>query len=484
MYRCGEHTAPPPVPFVLQKFECMKHLFPIALCILLFAACEPKEPKGTIVVFTESDEIIANPERGLFSQSYFESSNLDTHAEAKIISNNRDAADKMTLYLHSYYLTDYMESDIPQAFLDRLDFNMNALREGGGKAILRFSYKHSMERTDEPWNATAEWIHKHIDQITPYLQKNADVILCVQCGFLGSWGEWYYTDSGFKMNPSKDEDFEPRWEVLDHMLRAVPESRQVALRIPAYKMRYLRMKGLGEEPLTEAEAYQKTPKARIGGHNDCFVSSANDVGTYGGPSDREFWAEDTKYTIMGGETCEKRSQSEGGHAISEMERYHWTYLNRAYREEVTGMWRSDGTMATMLRRLGYRFVLDRAILTEKPKAGQLYKAYLQLHNKGFAAPVNKRDVELIFVSTADPKKKFIYPQTVDPRFWLPSEEAYSFTLECMLDAGMKGEYKLYLNLPDSYESLHNDPRYSIRLANEDMWDEETGYNLISTINVE
>ena len=98
--------------------------------------------------------------------------------------------------------------------------------------------------------------------------------------------------------------------------------------------------------------------------------------------------------------------------------------------------------------------------------------------------MNKRDVELIFVSTADPKKKFIYPQTVDPRFWLPSEEAYSFTLECMLDAGMKGEYKLYLNLPDSYESLHNDPRYSIRLANEDMWDEETGYNLISTINIE
>jgi hypothetical protein len=83
----------------------------------------------------------------------------------------------MTLYLHSYYLTDYMESDIPQEFLDRLELNMNALREGGGKVVLRFSYKSSMDLKDQPWNATAEWIHKHIDQIAPYLKKHADVIL-------------------------------------------------------------------------------------------------------------------------------------------------------------------------------------------------------------------------------------------------------------------------------------------------------------------
>ena len=47
-----------------------------------------------------------------------------------------------------------------------------------------------------------------------------------------------------------------------------------------------------------------------------------------------------------------------------------------------------------------------------------------------------------------------------------------------------GEYKLYLNLPDPYESIHNDPRFSIRLANENVWEAETGYNYIATINVE
>ena len=461
----------------------MRKILPIALCMLMFAACNtnPPEPKGTKVSFVESNEIIANPERGLYSQSYFVSSDLNSHANAAVINNLRESKYKMTLYLHSYYLTDYMESNIPQEFLDRLETNMKALREGGGKVVLRFSYKSSMEAKDRPWDAAPEWIHKHIDQITPYLQKNADVILCVQCGFIGSWGEWYYT-SGVKMNPSKDEDFEPRWQILEHMLQAVPEDRQVALRTPAFKMRYLQMRGLGETPLTEGEAYKPTNKARICGHNDCFVSSSSDVGTYKGQSDRAFWQEDTKYTLMGGETCEKCSFSNGEHALSEMEAYHWTYLNRDYRESVTGMWRTDGTMDQMMKRLGYRLVLEKAILTPKPKAGQAYEAYFKLQNKGFAAPINKRGLELVFVNASDPSQKFVYPQQEDPRFWLPGE--HSFTLACTLDAKLKGEYKLYLNLPDPYASLHDDPRYSIRFANEEIWDETTGYNYITTINVE
>ncbi len=463
----------------------MRKLFPIAIMALLLAACngnnEP-EPKGTKIVFTESDSIIANPERGLFSQSYFVSSDLNAHCSATVMGNLRKGTNKMTLYLHSYYLTDYMESDIPQEFLDRLEYNMNQLREGGAKVVLRFSYKSSMDTKDKPWNAAPEWIHRHIDQITPYLQEHADVILCVQCGFLGSWGEWYYTDSGYKMNPTRDADFEMRWEVLEHMLRAVPESRQVGLRIPAYKMRYLKMRGDSlSSPLTAAEAHKNTNKARICGHNDCFVSSASDVGTYNKDSERAFWAEDTKYTMMGGETCEKCSYSNGKHALSEMAKYHWTYLNRDYRESVTGMWRTDGTMDTILHRLGYRFVLDRAYITPQPKVGSEFEANFVLRNVGFAAPVNKRDLEMIFVNVST-GEKFIFPQSEDPRFWLPGE--HKFVLTCTLKDMTPGQYKWYLNLPDPYESLHNDPRYSIRLANENVWDEKTGYNYLTTVTVE
>jgi hypothetical protein len=362
---------------------------------------------------------------------------------------------------------------------------MNALREGGAKAVLRFSYKSSMDQSARPWNASPEWIHKHIDQIAPYLQKHADVIYCVQCGWLGSWGEWYYTDNGYKQNPTKDSDFEMRWEVLEHMLRAVPESRQVALRIPAYKMRWLKMRGDSlSSPLTAAEAHNGTYKARICGHNDCFVSSSNDVGTYlGGNKDRDFWSEDTKYSIMGGETCEKCSYSNGTYALKEMRKYHWSYINRDYRESVTYMWRQDGTMDSILTRLGYRLALEKVILTSKPKVGGIFEAHCVMNNRGFAAPMNARDVELVFVNTGNPSEKHIFKQDVDPRFWMPGETS-KFTLSCVLKDLSAGEYKLYLNLPDPYPSLHDDPRYSIRLANENVWEEETGYNYIATINVE
>ena len=468
----------------------MRNFLPIVLASLLFAACNPTEPEpqGITISFTESDSIFPNPERGLFVQIYYTSADLNSHANAATINKNRNSAAKLSLYLHSYYLTDYMESDIPQEFLDRLETNMNALREGGAKVVLRFSYKSSMDKKDQPWNASAEWIHKHIDQLTPYLQKNADVIYCVQCGWLGSWGEWYYVDSGFKFNPSKDDDFVPRWEVLNHMMRAVPESRQIALRIPAYKMRWLKMQGdTAMSPLTEAEAHNGSIKARICGHNDCFVSSSNDVGTYGmtygTAKERNFWAEDTKYTIMGGETCEKTKYSEGPNALKEMAKFHWSYLNRDYREAVTNMWRQDKTMDTILTRLGYRLVLEKAILTPKPKVGQEFKAYFVLRNVGFAAPNNKRDVELVFVDAAS-GKKYVYPQTAaDPRFWLPGED-HKFTLACTLNDMAPGQYKLYLNLPDPYPSIHDDPRFSIRLANENVWEEETGYNYLTTVNVE
>jgi hypothetical protein len=186
---------------------------------------------------------------------------------------------------------------------------------------------------------------------------------------------------------------------------------------------------------------------------------------------------------MGGETCEKKMPYSGGeYALKEMAKYHWSYLNRDYREDITNMWRQDGTMDSILTRLGYRLALEKVILTSNPKVGKTFEAYCVMNNRGFAAPMNKRDVELIFVN-AETGAEYVFPQTEDPRFWMPGETS-KFTLACTLTDMTPGSYKLYLNLPDPYESIHDDPRFSIRLANENVWDEATGYNFIATVNVE
>ena len=457
----------------------------LAVCAAVLAGCRTPEPapvpdpEGTIY-YTESNEIFPNPERGFLAQVYYKSDNTQTSAQDAVIQGNRKA-DNLTLYLDSYYLTDYIESDIAQDFLDRLARNMEALREGGAKAVVRFSYKPSFANADKPWDATPEWISRHVDQLAPYLEKYKDVILCMQAGFIGSWGEWYYT-STFPFNPSKDEDFVLRWELVDHLLEVLPAERQLALRTPGYKMRYLRQRGYEPTPLTEAEAYQNTPKARLCGHNDCFVASSNDVGTYFSPDEKTFWAEDTKYTFMGGETCGECSYSNGENAIAQMERFHWTYLNRSYHTGVLNSWIQSGHMDEVKRRLGYRLVLDKAFPTQDPKAGERFSVVLTLRNVGFAAPINPRDVEMILISETDPEQQFVFKQDIDPRYWMAGDTIVT-TLHGKLDAAMAGNYKVYLNLPDPMPNLHDRPEFAIRLANKDIWDEQRGYNYLLTITL-
>ncbi len=479
----------------------MKNKYLIFALALLFVACKGNDPtpeatpptqdttivppvpdpdpEGTIY-FTETEELIANPERGLYVQKYYESNDLTSVADANAIANTREQM-QISLYLHSYYMTDYIESDIAQEFLERLDQNMEAIRAGGAKAILRFSYKHNESIDAQPWDATPEWALRHIEQLEPYLKKHADVIYCVQAGFIGVWGEWFYTTS-YPQDPYKDEGYATRWPVAERLMEAVPADRQICFRQPQFKMRYLRTHGMEVAPLTESEAYQPTIKARWAGHNDCFVSSSSDVGTYHSDEEREFWAQDTKYTLMGGETCKECKYSGGENAIKEMEKYHWSYLCNSYHPDVLGSWIASGHMDEIKRRLGYRIALDKAILTQEPKAGEAYQAEITLHNSGFAAPANKRDVELIFVSTTNPDEKYIYPQEEDPRFWMAGEKRV-INLGCTLDAKMKGAYKLYINLPDPYASLHDNPLYSIRLANDSVWEEATGYNYLTTVTI-
>ena len=61
---------------------------------------------------------------------------------------------------------------------------MAAMREAGVKCVLRFAYTSAIEAPDAPLSI----IQTHIDQLKPYLAKNADVIAVWQAGFIGSLG--------------------------------------------------------------------------------------------------------------------------------------------------------------------------------------------------------------------------------------------------------------------------------------------------------
>lgn len=426
------------------------------------------------VTYVASDEIIPNPERGFYVAGGIREATGRGISASSIAAGRKQGR---TLYLLEFYLTNYVATDIAEDYLQTIRAHFQSMRDGGAKCILRFCYSDGFAESDKPWDATPEQVRRHLEQVTPLIREYADIIMVVQAGFIGSWGEWYYTEN-FKDNTS-------RKALVDALLDAVPENRQIELRTPAYKM------GLYgytlADTLTRAEAHQPTAKARLGGHNDCYLSSANDVGTYRSNKDREYWEAETFYTIMGGESCEltQYCHCEGSEkyrgALKDLALNHFTYLNSGYHQQVLKRWRDEGCMDEIKKRLGYRFVLEEGQFTEEPEAGKSFRVILKLVNHGFAPAMNPRDVELVLTDKSG-KVVETYPVDSDPRYWMPEQETV-IEKTITLPEGISGKINLYLNLPDPCETIHNNPLFSIRLANEEVWDENTGYNLLYSFSL-
>lgn len=447
-------------------------------CITILASCAPTMKEDPIVVsFPAPRETFPDPERGFKYLTYFEHVPFATPASVAEYKQLRQK-NNITLHQHVYYLTDYIDREVEQVYLDAFDANMQVLREAGCKCILRFAYKHSEAEDNKPWDATPEWSLRHLEQFKPYIQKNADVIFCMEAGFVGVWGEWWYT-TGYPMAPQTKEEIEPRVRLLDAMLEVLPETRQVLVRTPQYKFWYLDYYHLPFEPIETTQAHTSFASSRIGAYNDCFISSANDVGTYRDDEDRAFWAEDTKYTIIGGEICANCALTDALHAISEMEKYHFTYCNDGEWHDNQTKWKAQGYWETICQRMGYRLVLDSATYKEKLENG-FFSVNLTLHNEGFAAPQNPRDVEIILKNE---DTAYVFKQyNIDPRFWLPGEPI-SLILRADMSNKPKGGYMVYLNLPDPYETLHNNPLFSIRCANHGVWAAHLGYNRLFSVTL-
>ncbi len=417
------------------------------------------EIEGTKVSFEEAEGEVASPERGMYSayEVQTKSDNISAgNVKSKRLSGN-------TLWLIEFYLTDFMSGNISKTYLKKVQDNFDAIREGGAKAIVRFAYRNNNNNPDQVQEPEVDVVLRHVEQLKPILQANEDVLFALQAGFVGCWGEWYYT-THFVMNPSSTADYQPRKKLTDALLDAVPASRQIQLRTPKFKMK---MYGLSvKDTITAKTAHDGSIVSRLAGHNDCFGASDSDEGTFDGNDTREFWKADTRYAIMGGETCKLSDYCLCPATLKDLEDYHWTYLHDGYNEQVLGRWQKDGCMGEIRARLGYRLVLqDVHYGTIEP--GKSCKVTIRLNNKGFAAPMNPREAWLVWVGSDG--KKQISLLGVDPRTW---HSGYNAVVTSFTPTTAKGT--LYLELSDPL--LPDKPAYSIALANKDVFDSKTGLN--------
>ena len=177
---------------------------------------------------------------------------------------------------------------------------------------------------------------------------------------------------------------------------------------------------------------------------------------------------------MGGETCGANPpRSSCPTAMSEMSLFHWSYLNTDYHPDVINGWNSGGCLPEITRRLGYRFALQTGTYPSTATHGGALPVRLTIRNDGWAAPFNPRGVALVLRNTAT-SAVYRFPLNANPRLWLAGATA-TIDQSVTLPAGMPaGTYALLLDLPDP--QLSSRPEYSIRLANENVWEAATGFN--------
>lgn len=414
---------------------------------------------GTPVYYGEAVGEVVNPERGMYHG--YEVRN-DTEPLSASVVKSRMASNGNTLWLLEFYLTNFMSGEISSAYMKKMQSCFDAVRDGGAKAIVRFAYRWEYDRVNiDEQEPKLDIILKHIQQVQSVLVKNEAVILVLQAGFVGCWGEWYYTT-----NIKSTSD---RKAVVDALLEALPASRQIELRTPAFKMGLYNL--ALKDTLTAATAHDGSVASRLGGHNDCFLTSSTDQGTYSNDTDRKFWMADSRYTIMGGETCDPLEDknmvySDCDNSITNMEDYHWTYLHDGYYAPILSKWKSNGCLDEIRSRLGYRLVL-KDVHYGSLQAGKPCKVTIRMYNKGFAAPMNPREAWLVWVTPDGKKEKTMLG--ADPRTWHPG---YNAVVSQFTPSTAKGT--LYLEMSDPL--LPDNPVYSIKLANKDIFDANTGFN--------
>jgi len=380
-------------------------------------------------------------------------------------------AEGYTLVRNYVLLEDYTDSPLPESLLIDLDNGFDSVRENNVKLIMRFSYNFGFEGQD----TTVDRVLQHIEQLTPLLRENADVIAVVQAGFIGAWGEWHASDFGL-------DSVENKARIHAALMAAVPQDRMVQLRTPTH------ISQIYPVPHETAEGFSNSFQARTAFHNDCFLSNESDAGTY--PSDRReelqaYLDQATPTIAVGGETCQvtlEQHRTDCATALAELDRFNWDYLNVGFYIPDLDRWRTEGCFDEIERRLGYRFQMIDASTNATVSPGSILSVSVQLANVGFGKLYNPRPANLILrnIDSGIATRIQVSGEN-DIRASLPlSGQTRSVDLSVAIPRDFSaGTYEMLLELPDAASSLAGKPGYSVRMANLNVWEADTGFNRLN-----
>lgn len=432
-----------------------------ALLAAVVAVAAPTAAPAATVGFAAYPGDLANPERGWWA---FLSDDF-----ASLTAEGADAfvARGLTLGYALIRLDAYRDADIPNAVLTDIDRAFNLVQSRGLKVVLRVVYNNPSSSTEPAPDAPLARVLRHIAQLKPVIAIHSDVIAVWQAGFIGRWGEGHGSTNGLEEPAAKRR-------IRDALLAALPKGRLLQWRRPADLIAWAGEKG-GTAKI-----------ARIGVHDDCFLASDTDVGTYSDDPvvrarQRRFVAKQSATTIFGGETCfaEATARMACSDILREGATFHVVTLGRDWYPGFHDAWKAGGCFEKVERSLGYRLVLTTASAPAKVKRGAAFAVSVGVRNDGWSRVPNPRRlvVELVHRETG-----FTYPAIDgDAQSVLPKSPARIFTGRAKLPADAPaGTYDVVVGAPDPAVLLAGDTRYAVRFANADRlargqrWSAEDG----------
>jgi hypothetical protein len=372
--------------------------------------------------------------------------------------------------------------------------------------------------------ASRECQKNHITAIANMLGDYKDVIAFIHAGYLGNWGEWNTEkDKAGVYGPENAPllyNIAFRTEIIDWM---IDEYDRVGI------MQHVEFR----RPVFAKEVLMRKQDARIGFHNDCFMSNKDDFDTYENfddvndanfpitPDNAIEYAQNLTATAsFGGETCGDegserwRTCSNMTGPSSEPASLHMNYLNGDHADDAVPTWENGDAQGNVCydeirRRLGYRFEVTRVEYPETVSAGETFSVAVDVVNTGWARLHKPRIAKLVLrrnVAPPDPDKKVHDLDGGEVEKWEPGEpggeppkQPLSITTQA---PSTPGKYSVRLWIPDP-DLQDNDPdevlleqgvevlpkatiNYAVKLATlrddgENVFDADTGENDLGVV---
>ncbi|WP_141733271.1 DUF4832 domain-containing protein [Oligoflexus tunisiensis] len=354
-------------------------------------------------------------------------------------------------------LTSYCGTEILDESVGRnLEQRFAEVRQVPGKqAIVRVIYADDgvLNPCGLAEAARPELAIQHLKQLAPIFKAHRYDIAFFEAGFYGMWGEW---NSEYAPNGrGYAEDPQLRFQLVRALLDELPDDFLIMIRRPRFRAEL-------ESRLTPAEM------KRLGFHNDCYLASETDMGTYDGDRTPDQWKDmiatlSRQGQAIGGETCvDNPVYTSCEAALQDMERLGMSYLNTGWNAKVLDRWKTEGCYDEVATRLGYRFILESAKAVVSPD--HKLTLDLKIRNDGFAPAYHPFRPEIAVVNAAGVSQALELGsgEGLDPRSWLPGS-TQSVRLQADVSVVPAGTFEIELRW--SYQGR------ILRFPVQSVWDE-------------